>query len=450
VEEKILGEDGDRDNPYYLQGLAKYLMKDVRYISLWGCICHEDHKTASSSSVESYFNTIKNRLLKNVSTPMRVDDFIIKHSSYITGKLALDNIQKRAEEPQGTNQQLGSKIPEPFEIQAAPEGSNEKSMSRLVDPVPNPSTPSCPICAGGNVPGGAHTCVVCMKAVHPFPPCSLAIPGEEEGYGERRVCASCNEQTPHSAPHIIGANSQENWRGLAKTPKRTKKSGYLQSKYNPTTFSELKRKEIPVIKNANCIDLRAVNVEGKNITLANTCAFDSLAQILLVAYFDHPTVTAHVDQHENIALFKMLLTIAKSNINVSTYRDRCKMLMAVFPERMRNTIGNNWELSSECTPLLLLGNVLKTVPAFHELTRCDKCEHETRREMYSVTAGRDVISHNLSASVEASLEVEGHRSCRLQGCYGNVSTRVETGEYRPVKSCLLTIHSTIRVTKNTL
>jgi len=45
--------------------------------------------TASSSSVESYFNDLKNRSFHNDNLPLRVDKFICKHIKEIDGMLKI-------------------------------------------------------------------------------------------------------------------------------------------------------------------------------------------------------------------------------------------------------------------------------------------------------------------------------------------------------------------------
>ena len=55
---------------------------------------------------------------------------------------------------------------------------------------------ACPACTRGDMPTGAHLCMVCGKAVHAcFPECSLPAPGSEdsEGYGQMRVCVTCSK-----------------------------------------------------------------------------------------------------------------------------------------------------------------------------------------------------------------------------------------------------------------
>lgn len=53
-------------------------------------------------------------------------------------------------------------------------------------------------CRNGGEPGGAHRCIQCEKAVHILPCCSISI-GDEEGYGEKRLCNACAVQENHSA-----------------------------------------------------------------------------------------------------------------------------------------------------------------------------------------------------------------------------------------------------------
>ena len=58
------------------------------------CSCtHSDQfgfgRVPASSALESDFNDIKTRFLKNKTLPMRIDDFIREHVDYLSGKLKL-------------------------------------------------------------------------------------------------------------------------------------------------------------------------------------------------------------------------------------------------------------------------------------------------------------------------------------------------------------------------
>ena len=41
------------------------------------------------------------------------------------------------------------------------------------------------------MPGDAHKCYLCAKPVHIFIQCSIPLEGEDEGYGEKRLCHDC-------------------------------------------------------------------------------------------------------------------------------------------------------------------------------------------------------------------------------------------------------------------
>ncbi|KAL6416406.1 hypothetical protein ACFW04_013522 [Cataglyphis niger] len=89
----IADNEGDRENAHYMPKLADYLMKDVKLLPLWSCICQDrfgfDRVPASSASVESDFNIIKNIMLKNEKTPMRADEFVMKHVNFMSGRIKL-------------------------------------------------------------------------------------------------------------------------------------------------------------------------------------------------------------------------------------------------------------------------------------------------------------------------------------------------------------------------
>lgn len=65
--------EGDRINAHYLPQFADRIMKDIKYLPMWSCICRDQFGygriPASSASVESDFNIVKNVLLKNEETP---------------------------------------------------------------------------------------------------------------------------------------------------------------------------------------------------------------------------------------------------------------------------------------------------------------------------------------------------------------------------------------------
>lgn len=58
--------------------------------------------TATSASVESFFNDLKNRVFKHTVLPLRVDDFILHHIKSVEGsmKLAVADTKEEEQVPQ--------------------------------------------------------------------------------------------------------------------------------------------------------------------------------------------------------------------------------------------------------------------------------------------------------------------------------------------------------------
>ena len=96
IQQMISENEGDRENAHYMPVFADRLLKDIKLIPMWSCICRDKFGygriPASSASVESDFNIIKNIFLKTEQTPMRVDEFVTKHISFISGRIKLTDI----------------------------------------------------------------------------------------------------------------------------------------------------------------------------------------------------------------------------------------------------------------------------------------------------------------------------------------------------------------------
>lgn len=86
----------------------------------------------------------------------------------------------------------------------------------------------------------------------------------------------------------------ENWRGLG--DKENPSGLYLENKKGEISaaIAWKNRQDLPILKNGNSIGLKAVTIGQKSISLSNTCAFDSLFQILLMAAFDNESLKLKV------------------------------------------------------------------------------------------------------------------------------------------------------------
>jgi len=178
----------------------------------------------------------------------------------------------------------------------------------------------CIVCINGHKPTGAHICNLCKKAVHIIDGCSYSILGEEEGFGEKRICHQCKiKSSNHTRPNELSA--EENWRG--ETEKNKKRSNYLQK--DPTIlfyndFSKTKSPVIGILKNGNRSNLKSIQIGGKFYISSNTCVFDSIIHVLCTSYCDSKSYAEFINSNNDHLIFKLVKNAIKDGINVQTYR----------------------------------------------------------------------------------------------------------------------------------
>lgn len=157
--------------------------------------------------------------------------------------------------------------------------SNQKSVQN-----------TCVACKRGDTPGGAHSCVNCGIAVHPFPGCSSSI-GGEEGYGELRICISCkaaehakltgelskqNKKKSDAKETAKQLNEKEKWQRKPKS-----KGSYLSSvpAWNIDRKVQSKPSTQPKFLINGSLSTTSYSIERKQVAIRNTCASDSLCQV---------------------------------------------------------------------------------------------------------------------------------------------------------------------------
>lgn len=181
--------------------LADYLIKDVKLLPLWSCICRDrfgyGRVPASSASVESDFNIIKNIMLKTEKTPMRADEFVMKQVNFMSGRIKIANVN---------TQEI--MLRDTMELEKDIHYSEENN--EIVGQNNIRSEKKCPAWENGHEPTDGHTCYVCKKYVHALDGCSISI--GEEGYGQQRICVDC--QQINNVQDIIATKEIENWQQL--------------------------------------------------------------------------------------------------------------------------------------------------------------------------------------------------------------------------------------------
>jgi len=295
----------NHDNLYHLPNITPEILNLYAHLPFWsGIMCksfkYEDNPP-SSASIESQFNDLKNRVLKHVnSMPMRVDDFLKTHIESIHGtmklvnatmisqKLKNDQTYYTNEKSQITNEKspirntslnndLSTITKKHFEFQKITEDilcviknskeiTKEDSMESGMDNVKKQ--------------------IECDRST--ISVASFIDDAEDDIIDQsKRQKTKGVTQNIYSVPNLEDEEiSEENWKNVQKSS-RKRKSIYLTPNREillRNIDSRAKTKVIGLIKNGSKSKFMSVKCNNGNYVLSNTCSFDTIVQMLAVAY----------------------------------------------------------------------------------------------------------------------------------------------------------------------
>lgn len=305
-------------------------------------------KTASSAAVESNFNILKNRIFQNDILPLKIDEFVVKHLRSIEGNMKLLEAEDRDVDS----------------------GRRETTEN-----------------------------VITSKAVGDAPiQKEVAVTDSEEQTEEEEAAAHNPEDV-----QIAEFQEVENWGGQLTAIKKRKRSSYLE-KNREWLHIDLQQKAnvvpIGILRNGNCSNLKPIRSGKKRIVLNNTCAFDSVIQILCAAFCDSDGFKEYILLLESE--IKNLITQVIKQINTKAYNIRYRILKNIFPG---DYLPNNLVLiSTECTTEQLVRQLCAIGELEHTYTetiQCRHCEHlrEIRLPVLPITCKnvynlqQEIIAH---------------------------------------------------------
>lgn len=394
--------EGDRENAHYSPRYADWLIDHAEWLPLWSSIKRDEFGygriPATSASVESDFNHLKNRVLSDVTLPIRTDDFLQKHLKYLRGNMNIVNASK--------NVNNNCQVEKSLDITESSKDSISSDAQET----------NCPICAKGQYPSTAHFCVVCRKTVHLISQCSVPVRGEEEGYGQKRVCHGCQQLDHKALQSLISSQEEENWRGLGQI---RSKSRYLKRDFVQNEFIvDDKLTTLPIMKNGNTTELKAVRIKNKSISLTNTCGFDSVFQLSLCALQDSEAVRKYAEDSDNDFL-NLVKNVQVKGLGQNSYRLRAEILSKIFEGRQRPY--DVIEVDCQVTAGTICMRLFESAPSFEEVSKCSLQNCRPRRTSLPVVSIFDsCITDNglFHLALEETIILKGLRHCPNQNCKG--------------------------------
>lgn len=386
--------EGNRENAHYSPRFANWLIEHIEWLPLWSSIKRDNfgygRVPASSAAVESDFNHLKNRILSDVVLPIRIDNFLEKHLNYIRGNMKIVEASRK-------------------ETELGPPDDDCITEETLKSP--------CPLCTEGNH-SSTHFCVVCRKGVHMVFECSEPVPGKEEGFG--RVCRSCMTIDNTKLAAIFSSQEIENWRGLGDktTSAKQRKSRYLRKDFLEHEFVvDDKIHKIPIFKNGDALELKAIKIRNRNISLTNTCGFDSVFQVCLCAMHDRENLSGYVDDAANEFL-KLVKNVKEKGLCQNAYRLRAVILSSIFP-------GNDLpcdvvQIDCRVTAGAICMRLFKITPSFAEISKCSANCTPRQTGLPAVSIFDSCLKDHkeFCSALEDTILLKGNRRCCVKNCGG--------------------------------
>ncbi|CAD6208987.1 GSCOCG00010799001-RA-CDS [Cotesia congregata] len=174
-------------------------------------------------------------------------------------------------------------------------------------------------------------CVRCAKTLQDSD--SFLVDESDDAYSKHRLCSQCNKLGSLDTKEMLGKREFENWRGQGQPPKKkNSRSLYIgtKSKNVKEMLEHKKCKGLPILKRGDSKDLKAIKINNRWISLYNTCPFDSLFQLMLVAACDFPVINTKIATEKNNSLYEAVHDALQKTISTKTYRTRAKILLTHF------------------------------------------------------------------------------------------------------------------------
>lgn len=311
-------EDGSIFNACYNPEFAKQIKTQLLpYLPVWTGVMRpyfqRSGQIATSSSVEAEFCDLKNRCFKG-QLPMRVDKFVIQHMNFLDAKIMLASNERDVLLKQNASLQ---------------EKHVEKIMPDNVTPV--------------------KTYEVAAEEEQRSEENNWSTVENWHGLtGSKETSDICSQELPVSAP------------------KKRKQPSYLDKCAEWDYIKNMKSHNLPLMINGN--KCKAVNMKrGLILNVQETCAFDSILQIVASAIATH---TAYGDavRSSSDSIFHLAANILEYGKLLSThYTERATILqdVPILKDKITIYTRNIMRLNANCNVAHLAEYVLKNEPSYN-------------------------------------------------------------------------------------
>lgn len=303
-------DDGNQDNSLQNHGFAEHFIRLCKLLPLWNASTSKFYR--NQDPVESSCKTcISSAHAEGIS--YRFDDFLRKDIELADGEvnkayckyIGHSNSEGGADEGCNDSASYETLELELNEILSdEPEIDENQATEQQIDkenvPMQSNTCLACQLGDGTDM----HKCKLCEAFVHRLSGCSVPFHGGEEGEVDR-ICIACNQKQCSDKDLLVDMSPETQRLNITdqNEPKEKK------AKVSNDSTKEHRKIQLGHLLNAN-LSRTVHKVKGKTVTLTNTCALDSIIQILAAAYAYHESykIFAESSKDDIFEIVKLLAT----------------------------------------------------------------------------------------------------------------------------------------------
>lgn len=349
------------------------------------------NRTESSASSESLFKELRVDIFREERLPIRLDDFIRIHIEAIQGHTNLVIARQQKTDLQAKKEERG--------IRRSPEAEENWRGQNNPEPITKAKKLTC------NLPISFYPKSARNTMDASLPNEEVMIVGKGNGKGQELETAS---EKPVHKEHM----TEETWPDpIGTEPKKkqkTAKPNYLEPDPTISSCNLNSKTKCPVVGhiiNGTNSRLKSIRLQQNHYTIVNTCAFDSITQILMCSYADSEYYSEYVESVADDCLyFEMVRNAMRDGITSQFYKKRARILLLVdmFPKQ---EMGNSTVVNAACTASFLFNELFSRHPSLKEVRTCDGCGKQTERD----------CSHRRKFTYKRSPIVGRCRDCYTRG-----------------------------------
>ncbi|CAI6357895.1 unnamed protein product [Macrosiphum euphorbiae] len=201
--------------------------------------------------------------------------------------------------------------------------------------------------------------------------CSAHLPNEDD----IRLCYSCLEINEKSKEN----NATDNW--CRQSKKQLKSASYIIP--NPhlrhvNIGNSRNSRNLPLLKNGSRADefkACALKSQNTNVILSNTCAFDSIASMIMVSFCDSQNYSSGLLKNKT-KFVKFISELVKNGITPHTYSERAELIIISLNPNRETMEYNTKLVICDTTPKPVFKYMLSEFSSLKETSKCsnEKCE----------------------------------------------------------------------------